>query len=36
MERTHLHKQCLDKALFPNYDKVNIRPTDKINVIILV
>jgi hypothetical protein len=36
MERKYLLKQCLDKDLVPNYDKVQIRPTDTINVIIPV
>jgi len=36
MERKYLLKQCLEKGLVPNYDKVKIRPTDTINVTILV
>jgi hypothetical protein len=32
----NMYSKCLDKDLVPNYDKDKIRPTDRINVIILV
>jgi len=36
MERKYLFKQCLEKDLVPNYDKVKMRRTDTVNVIIMV